>query len=481
MKLRLKNSGDEIREKIFYLAISAALLLISACSVGPDYARPALETPAAYKETEAAKNSQSVDDVVSRSWWEIFADPELNSLEQQVEISNQNVAQAEAQFRQARALVQAARAAYFPTVTVGVGITRTATSATSGASTSRNNQTFTQHSLPVDVSWELDVWGRIRRTVESSEATAQASAADLEAATLSARAELAQDYFQLRSLDGQKQLLDNTAVAFEKSLELTNNRYRSGIASRGDVLQAETQLKTTQAQAIDVGVQRAQLEHAIALLIGKAPADLTIAETPLATQAPTIPTGVPAELLKRRPDVASAERTVASANAQIGVAEAAYYPTVSIDTLGGFESSSASKWLSAMGRFWSAGLSASETVFDGGSRRAQVDQARAVYDADVAAYHQSVLAGFQEVEDNLAAQRILASEAQAQDEAVQAAQQSLAVTTNQYQAGIVSYLNVVVAQTIALTNERTAVDILGRRLNASVLLIKALGGGWKAS
>ena len=481
MKLRLKNSGDEIREKIFYLAISAALLLISACSVGPDYVRPALETPAAYKETEAAKNSQSVEDVVSRNWWEIFADPELNSLEQQVEISNQNVAQAEAQFRQARALVQAARAAYFPTVTVGVGITRTATSATSGASTSRNNQTFTQHSLPVDVSWELDVWGRIRRTVESSEATAQASAADLEAATLSARAELAQDYFQLRSLDGQKQLLDNTAVAFEKSLELTNNRYRSGIASRGDVLQAETQLKTTQAQAIDVGVQRAQLEHAIALLIGKAPADLTIAETPLATQAPTIPTGVPAELLKRRPDVASAERTVASANAQIGVAEAAYYPTVSIDTLGGFESSSASKWLSAMGRFWSAGLSASETLFDGGSRRAQVDQARAVYDADVAAYHQSVLAGFQEVEDNLAAQRILASEAQTQDEAVQAAQQSLAVTTNQYQAGIVSYLNVVVAQTIALTNERTAVDILGRRLNASVLLIKALGGGWKAS
>ena len=363
MKLRLKNSGDEIREKIFYLAISAALLLISACSVGPDYVRPALETPAAYKETEAAKNSQSVDDVVSRSWWEIFADPELNSLEQQVEISNQNVAQAEAQFRQARALVQAARAAYFPTVTVGVGITRTATSATSGASTSRNNQTFTQHSLPVDVSWELDVWGRIRRTVESSEATAQASAADLEAATLSARAELAQDYFQLRSLDGQKQLLDNTAVAFEKSLELTNNRYRSGIASRGDVLQAETQLKTTQAQAIDIGVQRAQLEHAIALLIGKAPADLTIPAAPLATQPPTIPAGVPAELLKRRPDVASAERTVASANAQIGVAEAAYYPTVSIDTHGGFESSSASKWLSAMGRFWSAGLSLSETAF----------------------------------------------------------------------------------------------------------------------
>ena len=482
MKPHLRNSiGNAIGKKIFCLPIPATLLLISACSVGPDYVRPAFETPAAYKETEAAKSSQSLDDVVSRNWWEIFADPELNALEQQVEISNQNIAQAEGRFRQARALVQAARAAYFPTVTVGVGVTRTAPSATAGSGTARNSQTFTEHSLPVDVSWELDVWGRIRRTVESSEATAQASAADLEAATLSARAELAQDYFQLRSLDGQKQLLDNTVVAFEKSLQLTNNRYNSGVASRGDVLQAETQLKTTQAQAIDVGVQRAELEHAIALLIGKAPADLTIAEAPLATQPPTIPAGVPAELLKRRPDVASAERTVASANAQIGVAEAAYYPTVSIDARGGFESSSVSKWFSAMGRFWSAGFSLSQTLFDGGARKAQVEQARAVYDTDVAAYRQSVLTGFQEVEDNLAAQRILTSEAQAQDEAVRAAQQSLAVIMNQYQSGIVSYLNVIVGQTTALNNQRTAVDILGRRLNASVLLVKALGGGWKVA
>ena len=482
MKPHLRNqTGNELRKKIFSLAISAALLLISACSVGPDYVRPAFETPAAYKENEASKSSQSLDDVVSRNWWEIFADPELNTLEDQVEISNQNIAQAEARFRQARALVQAARAAYFPTVTVGVGVTRTAPSATAGSSTARNTQTFTEHSLPVDVSWELDVWGRIRRTVESNEASAQASAADLEAATLSARAELAQDYFQLRSLDGQKQLLDETAVAFQKSLDLTNNRYNSGVASRGDVLQAETQLKTTQAQAIDIGVQRAQMEHAIALLIGKTPADLTIPAVPLATQPPMIPAGVPAELLKRRPDVAAAERTVASANAQIGVAEAAYYPTVSINSQGGFESSSVSKWFSFMGRFWSAGFSLTQTLFDGGARKAQVEQARAVYDTDVAAYRQSVLAGFQEVEDNLAAQRILSSEAQAQEEAVRAAQQSLAVTTNQYQSGIVSYLNVVVAQTTALTNERTAVDILGRRLTASVLLIKALGGGWKVA
>jgi NodT family efflux transporter outer membrane factor (OMF) lipoprotein len=481
MKFHLRNTiSNQIRKKIFYLTPAAALLLISACSVGPDYVRPSLKTPAVYKEAEAAKHAQSLDDVVGRNWWEIFADPELNALEQQVQISNQNVAQAEARFRQARALVQQARAAYFPTVTIGIGVSRTARSPTSGTGEVRDSRPFTDHSLPVDVSWELDVWGRIRRTVESSQATAQASAADLEAATLSARAELAQDYFQLRSLDGQKQLLDNTVVAFDKSLQLTNNRYRSGVASRADVLQAETQLKTTQAQAIDIGVQRAQLEHAIALLIGKAPADLTIPTAPLATQPPTIPAGVPAELLKRRPDVAAAERTVVSANAQIGVAEAAYYPTLSIDSQGGFESSSASKWLSAMGRFWSAGFNLSQTLFDGGARKAQVEQARAVYDTDVAAYRQTVLAGFQEVEDNVAAQRILGTEAQAQDEAVQAAQQSLAVTMNQYQSGIVSYLNVVVAQTTALANERTAVDILGRRLTASVLLIKALGGGWKA-
>jgi NodT family efflux transporter outer membrane factor (OMF) lipoprotein len=462
---------------VFALAIG----LISACSVGPDYARPELQTPAAYKELPAEAKPQAIDDVVTRSWWEIFADPALNALEEQVDINNQNIAQAEARFRQARALVQQTRAAYFPTVIVGVGITRTAPSETAGSSTSRNNQTFTEHSLPIDVSWELDVWGRIRRSVEASQALAQASEADLEAARLSARAELAQDYFELRSLDNEKQILDDTVVAFQKSLQLTENRYKSGIASRGDVLQAETQVKTTQAQAIDVGVQRAQLEHAIALLIGKAPADLTIASAPLAITPPTIPAGVPEELLKRRPDVASAERTLASANAQIGIAEAAYYPTLSVDSQGGFESSSWSKWISALGRFWSAGFSLSETLFDGGARKAQVEQAQAVYDTDMGAYRQTVLTGFQEVEDNLAALRILADEANAQDEAVRAAQQSLAVTNNQYQAGIVSYLNVVVAQTIALTNKRTAVDILGRRLNACVLLVKALGGGWKAS
>jgi len=469
------------RGKSLWLVLCALLALVSACTVGPNYSRPAVTTPANYKEALALSAAQSIDDVVKTNWWEIFADPELNALELQVDVSNQNVAQAEARFRQARALVQAARAAYFPTVTVGLGVTRSQPSATVNPGPAKVTNAFTEHSLPIDVSWELDVWGRIRRTVESAQANTEANVADLEAAKLSARAELAQDYFQLRSLDAQKQLLDTTTVAFQKSLDLTNNRYNSGVASRGDVLQAETQLKTTQAQAIDIGVQRAQLEHAIALLVGKAPADLSVSSTPLATSPPAIPAGVPAELLQRRPDVAAAERLAAAANAQIGVAEAAYYPTVSVNVQGGFESSSLAKWFSWMGRFWSAGVSASQTLFDGGLRGANVDQSRAAYDATVAAYRQTVLTGFQEVEDNLAAQQILANEAQAQDEAVQAAQQSLAVTMNQYQSGIVSYLNVIVAQTTALTNQRTAVDILGRRLNASVLLVKALGGGWKTA
>jgi NodT family efflux transporter outer membrane factor (OMF) lipoprotein len=471
----------EVAAHLNRLAFFFVSVFMSACTVGPNYSRPSVETPANYKEATPSKTFASIDDVVKANWWKIFGDAELNALEQQVDISNQNIAQAEARFRQARALVQAARAAYFPTVTVGVGITGSQPSATANPGTVKVTRPFTEHSLPVDVSWELDVWGRIRRTVESAQANAEANVADLEAAKLSARAELAQDYFQLRSLDAQKRLLDETAVDYQKSLDLTNNRYNSGVASRGDVLQAETQLKTTQAQAIDVGVQRAQLEHAIALLIGKAPADLSLSLGPLAATPPTIPAGVPAELLKRRPDVAAAERLVAAANAQIGVAESAYYPDVSINTSGGFESSSLAKWFSWMGRFWSAGVSASQTLFDGGLRGANVDQSRAAYDATVAAYRQTVLTGYQEVEDNFAAQQILASEAQAQDEAVKAAQQSLAVTMNQYQAGIVSYLNVIIAQTTALDNQRTAVDILGRRLNASVLLVKALGGGWKIS
>jgi NodT family efflux transporter outer membrane factor (OMF) lipoprotein len=463
------------------LPLAIVLVLISACTVGPNYARPPVATPPSYKEAVTLKTTQSLDEVLGTKWWEIFQDPQLNSLVEQVDITNQNIAQAEARFRQARALVQAARAGYFPTVTAGIGVTRSQPSATVSPGPAREAKPFTEYSLPIGVSWELDVWGRIRRSVESNEANAQANAADLEAARLSARAELAQDYFQLRSLDAQKQVLDATVVAYQKSLELTRNRYAAGTVSRADVLQAETQLKTTQAQAVDLGVQRAQLEHAIALLMGKPPAEVSIAVTPLTITPPSTPAGDPSELLVRRPDVAAAERLVASANAQIGIAESAYYPTVSPSALGGFESSSSSNWFSWLGRFWSVGVSLSQILFDGGLRQSQVDQARALYDASVAVYRQTVLTGFQEVEDNLAALRILDNEAQAQDEAVKAAQQSLAVTNNQYRAGLVSYLNVVVSQAVALNNERTAVDILGRRLSASVLLVKALGGGWNTS
>ncbi|HVO95190.1 MAG TPA: efflux transporter outer membrane subunit, partial [Terriglobales bacterium] len=303
---------------------------------------------------------------------------------------------------------------------------------------------------------------------------------DLRAALLSAQATLVQTYIQLRASDAQLALLQQTIAAYDRSLQITRNRYAAGVAGRVDVAQAETQLNSAQAQAIDLAAQRAQLEHAIALLIGKAPADLSISVAPLKTTPPELPAGVPEEILKRRPDVAAAERLMASANAQIGVAVAAYYPNVSMNTTGGFESSSAAKWFSWMGRFWSAGLSMTETLFDGGLRGAQIDQARTAYDASVASYRQTVLTGYQEVEDNLAAQRILRDEANAQDAAVKASQQSLAVTMNQYQAGIVSYLNVIVAQTIALSNQNTAMNILGRRLNASVLLVQALGGGWKA-
>jgi NodT family efflux transporter outer membrane factor (OMF) lipoprotein len=469
--------------------IIAAFLVatLSACTVvGPDYVRPTAITPDAYKEIDGWKVAQPKDDVIRGSWWEMFGDPQLNALEAQVSISNQNLAVAEAQYREAQALVREARAAYFPTATIGIGANRSSASTTSRSTTNGTGlagprTTVSDYSLAIDVSWELDVWGRIRRSVESNQASAQASAADLEAALLSARAALAQDYFQLRILDAQKQLLDATVAAFEKSLALTKNLYASGVASSTDVLQAETQLKTTQAQAIDVGVARAQTEHAIAVLVGQAASTFSLPAMPLTATPPAIPVGVPSELLERRPDIAAAERLVASANAQIGVAEAAFYPSVTLSGSFGLESSSLAKLFTAASRFWSVGASISQTVFDGGLRQAQTDFARAAYDATVATYRQTVLTAFQGVEDNLAALRILEDENRAQDEAVKAAQQSLSVITNQYKAGTVSYLNVITAQEAVLSNELTAIQIRGRRMSSAVLLIQALGGGWNLS
>jgi len=479
-------------QKIIYAAMkrrrfapaiaTAMLMLLSACMVvGPDYVRPTVTTPAAYKENDGWKVAQPKDDVIRGAWWKMFGDPQLNALEAQVSISNQNLAAAEAQYREARALVREARAAYYPTATIGFGANRSSPSTTTGSGPASPRVTVSDDSLPLDISWEIDVWGRIRRSVESNQASAQASAADVESARLSAQAALAQDYFQLRELDAQKQLLTETVAAFQKSLEFTQGLYAQGVDSEVDVVQAETQLKTTEAQLINVGVQRAQLEHAIAVLIGQPASDFSIPATPLEGTPPEIPFGVPSELLERRPDIAASERLVAAQNAQIGVAEAAFYPTVTLNTSLGSESSSLGKLSSAASRFWSVGGSISETVFDGGLRRAQTDFARAAYDATVANYRQTVLTAFQGVEDNLAALRILEQEATAQNEAVTAAGRSVFLTINQYQAGTVSYLNVVTAQTIALNDEITAIQILGQRMTAAVLLVQALGGGWNAS
>ncbi len=471
--LKLKLTAANI------LALVATLTLLGACTLGPKYIRPSAATPSGYKEAGDWKVAQPRDELKRGNWWETFGDAQLNALVEQIDISNQNVRIAEAQFRQARALVQSARAALFPSVTGSAFAIRSGSSSGAGTST-RGGGTVNDYNLSLDAAWEVDVWGRVRNTVASSVAGAQASAADLGAVRLSAQAELALNYFQLRVLDAQRQLLDDTVAAYQKSLDLTRNRYAAGVAGKVDVVQADTQLKSTLAQAIDISVQRAQLEHAIAILIGKPPAEFSFAPVPLNVAMPSIPLSLPSELLERRPDIAAAERRVAAANARIGVAKAAFFPLLTLSGSAGFQSSSFAQWLTVPSRFWAVGPAIAQSIFDAGLRRALTDQAIAVYDANVANYRQTVLNGFQEVEDNLAALRILEAESKVQEEAVQAARQSVELTINQYKAGTVSYLNVVTVQTALLTNERTAVGILGRRLSATVTLVKALGGGWAA-
>lgn len=471
-----------IKSRGFVLLISCGVLtLLTGCAVGPDYVRPTAGTPVSYKENAGWKVAEPRDNAIKGKWWEIYNDPQLNALEEQVNVSNQNIAAAEAQFRQATALVQASQAGLFPVVGATVTPSRSSKATGGSGSASRSRSTTNDFLLTGLVSWELDVWGKIRRTVESSEASAQASAADLENMRLSMQATLAQDYFQLRALDAQKQLFDVTIIEYQKYLDMTRNRYVSGVAAKADVLKAETQLKTAQAQAIDIRVQRAPLEHAIATIIGKPASAFSIPFSPLASAPPQIPAGIPSDLLERRPDIAGAERRMAAANANIGVAKAAYYPAITLNGSGGFDAATLSKWLVWPSRFWSIGSTAAETILDFGLRGAHTDQAIAAYDASVATYQQAVLTGFQEVEDNLASLRILEEEAAMQDEAVKSARQSVAVSINQYKAGIISYLDVVTVLAIALSNDRTLIDINGRRMSASVLLIKALGGGWNAA
>jgi NodT family efflux transporter outer membrane factor (OMF) lipoprotein len=476
------------------MRVAAALLcgsvLFQGCDVGPKYNRPAAKVPATFKEVtpedlqkmDGWKVAQPQDTALHGNWWEIFGDSQLNALEEQVNISNQNVAAAFASFMAARALVRQARSQYFPTVSVGASIIRQHQSgSSSGAISGTSGTTFNEYSLPFDASWTPDLWGRVRNTVRANVANAQASEADLENTRLTAHAELAVDYFQMRGQDALKQLLDSTVVAYEESLKLTKALYETGIDSDEAVAQAETQLEAARAQDTNLGILRAQYEHAIALLVGQPASSFSIALEPLKTPPPAIPFGVPSQLLERRPDIAATERLMAQANAQIGVARAAFYPTLTLSASAGFQSTKASSWFTWPSRLWSVGPAISETIYDGGLRRATVEQFRAQYDQTVANYRGIVLTAFQQVEDNLSALRILSKETQEQDTAIQSAQRSLNLATDRYRLGIDPYLNVITAQTTLFGNQQTAVNLRIQQIVASVQLIEAVGGGWDSS
>jgi len=461
---------------------AVSMLLFAGCTVGPKYRRPAAEVPAAYKEVGDWKPAQPNEQNLGGNWWELFQDPQLNALELQVNVSNQNLKAAAAQYTQARALLRYSRADLFPTVNAAPSATRVKTSSNRPPPSSTfNGITYNDFQIPFELSYQIDVWGRVRRTVESYRDQAQASAADLATVNLSMHAQLALFYFQARTLDAEEQLLNSTVTQYEQALELIQNRFTGGLASDVEVQQAKTQLETTRAQAVDVRVARAQYEHAVAVLIGKPPAEFSLPPLPLTMPPPSIPVGLPSGLLERRPDIAAAERRMASANAQIGVAKAAYYPNISLGATGGFESSAITTLISGPSVLWSVGPSALFTVFDVGRRRAASDQAVAAYDQTVANYRQTVLTGFQQVEDNVAALRILENEAQVQDRAVTAAQKYWELANTRYQGGVTSYLEVTTAESTALSDEVTSVNILGRRMVNAVLLVQALGGGWDSS
>jgi NodT family efflux transporter outer membrane factor (OMF) lipoprotein len=464
--------------------IAAAL---GACAVGPNYVRPTVPTPAEFKESKGWKSAEPRDQLPRGKWWEVYGDKDLDALMEQVNVSNQNIKQAEAQYRAARALVQSARAAYFPSVGASASVTRSPGGSrvvTGGGSTGGSTipgttgKVTNTYTASLDASWEIDIWGKLRRAAENATENMKASAADLEAARLSAQAELALDYFQLRITDEEKRLYEANVAGLEKSLKISQNQYKVGVAAQSDVAQAQTQLKSTQAAAIDLAIQRSQLEHAIAVLVGKAASDYSLPPTPLAVKIPDIPLDQPSDLLERRPDIAASERLVAAANANIGVAKAAYYPSLSLSGALGYENTSLNHLFTLGNRFWSVGPSLAETLFDGGARRALTNQAIANYDASVAVYRQTVLAAFQDTEDNLVSLRVLADEVTVQDEATKAADESQAIALNQYKSGVVSYLNVIVAETAALTNERASLTVRGRQLASSVALIKSLGGSW---
>jgi NodT family efflux transporter outer membrane factor (OMF) lipoprotein len=475
------------------LIVAGLGLTLSGCRVGPQYVRPAAPLAPAFKEAlpenfrgeDGWKPAQPSDAQLRGDWWTLFNDPQLNALEAQIDPANQTLQQAEANFRAARAAILFNRSSEAPTIGAAPSV---------GAIRESNNQPYVNISgtnngegsftLPFDLDYEIDLWGRIRRTVTQAREQAQASAADLETSRLSLHAELAVDYFDLRSADAQSKLLDDTVKAFQSALQLTEDRYNGGASPLSDVTQARTQLQAAQVQATDVGIQRAMYEHAIAVLIGKPPAVFTLSPDPITVDAPMIPAipgMLPSQLLERRPDIASAERSMAAANEEIGIAQAAYYPTLSLSAVTGFAGTSALNWLSWPSSFFAVGPAFSETLFDHGRRRATSDIARAQYDGTVAAYRQTTLTAFQQVEDNLNALHNLELESRQQRDATSSAQQSLDLFNTRYEDGVDTYLQVITWQTALLQNQRNDIEITQRRFEASVLLIKALGGGWNTS
>jgi NodT family efflux transporter outer membrane factor (OMF) lipoprotein len=457
-------------------------LAFTGCMVGPKYQRPAATAPPTFKEDAGWTAAQPADTLVRGKWWQVYNDPELNALEEKINLSNQSLKAAYEAYQSAHAQVHIQRADLFPTLGINPSVSRTQESTHRPLySPSAGSSLYGDFQLAGSASWEPDLWGRVRHLVEASRTTAQASAADLETMSLSLHAELANDYFELRGLDRQKELLDSTVVAFQKAVDLTRSRFKGGVASASDLALAQTQLDTTRAQDIDVGVARAQFEHAIATLTGEPASTFSLPPAPLKATPPAIPVGLPSQLLERRPDIAAAERRMAAANEQIGVARSAYYPTITLSGGGGVESTSIGTLIQGPSALWAIGASASETLFDAGRRRAQNQQAQDLYDQTVALYRQQVLQSFQDVEDNLAALRILEHESTAEASAVADAQRSLNLSTIRYKGGLATYLEVITTQSTALADEITFANVQTRRMSASVQLIKAIGGTWDTS
>jgi NodT family efflux transporter outer membrane factor (OMF) lipoprotein len=489
---RRKSADFTIR-----LCEAVLVLMLSGCAVGPKYHPPAPQPPAAvykesptqFKENEGWTVAQPSDSKLRGKWWEIFNDSELNALEEQVDINNQNIKQFFENFMEARAIVREARSQYFPTLAVAPAFSRSRTSGnlsttpvnTTGKGTAIPQLQFTTYSLPLEASWEPDLWGKVRNTVRQSQYAAQVSAADLENERLTEQASLAQFFFEIRGQDQLQKIFNDTVDADQKALDLTRALYETGIDDQISVVEAETTLQSAQAGATNVGIARAQFEHAIAVLVGKAATNFSISVRPMTAAPPPIPVGMPSELLERRPDIAAAERTMAEANATIGIAHAAYYPTLTLSADGGFESSTFTRWLSWPSRFWSVGTTLSETIFDAGLRRATVQQFVATYNADLAGYRQVVLTAFQQVEDSLAEVRILSKEIQQQEQAVNSAQTFLKLELGRYETGIDPYVDVLIAQTTVLANQQTLNNLQVQQMASAVALVEALGGGWDRS